>query len=455
MPGPLSRMFSFPGAPNRLLVGVAVLATLLMFVWSIVGTIALRNTFILWVLVALPFLHVDRAHLRRSLCQGGVIALTVLTGWIVIHNLFFAWDAARSWYESVQWFKAILCLLLGVALMCAPREADGRSRWQIWIVGACLAWALHLVLNVLLKDYGSQSILAALQAPTLIGSRDMVSYLGTGLLAVLLADVVTRLSHTGHLLPLGVRSLWAALLGTILLTTATMTRNALPVMAVEIVMAIAAIIGASATRTQKLRRGGMAAGVLVLIVVAAWANLKLDSRWNTFADSARIAWDIDHNNWWIDQVKNPRPLDAEGVQVEHSAYNRIAWMRGACRMIATYPMGVGYDRNAFRRSLMKYYGAANTASGHAHAGIFDFTLATGLPGGFLLVASMLLLIGTGWRRWRRERDASGLALAIFVASYLLRAAVDGIVRDHMLEQAMFVIGLLLAANTTGEHEGTQ
>lgn len=51
-------------------------------------------------------------------------------------------------------------------------------------------------------------------------------------------------------------------------------------------------------------------------------------------------------------------------------------------MIAEYPLGAGYDRNAFRRDAgMRHYGAANTATGHAHAGLLDFTLATGVPGG--------------------------------------------------------------------------
>ena len=120
-------------------------------------------------------------------------------------------------------------------------------------------------------------------------------------------------------------------------------------------------------------------------------------------------------------------------------------MKGACKMIAAYPLGTGYDRNAFRRALMKHYGAANTAAGHAHAGLLDFTLATGIPGGALLIAAFLAAIGFGWRQWRRSGDPAGLALSLFVASYLLRAAIDGIVRDHMLEQAMFLTGLLLAA----------
>lgn len=423
---------------------VFALASLLMFVWSVTGTIALRNGLELLLLLAIPFLCVDKPAFKRMLRQPVLIALATLTLWILFHNLVLAWEPSRAWYESQQWFKSMICLGLGVALACAPRQREASLRWRLWVGGMAAAWALHLVLNVVLKDWG-QSVSAAMQAATRIGSRDMVSYLGTGLLALLLADAVARTSGGARVFPLSIRALWFSVIAAILLTAATLTRNALPIMAVEMAMATLALIGASATRQQKLRRGGLAALVLVLILSAIAANIALDVRWKKFMDSARIAWDIEGNTWWMDQTHQAPPVNAEGVPVDHSAYSRIAWFRGVAHMISEYPLGTGYDRNAFRRALMKHYGVEGSSTGHSHAGLMDFTLATGIPGGLLLVAALSMAIAFGWRRWRLNGDAAGLALALFVSSYLLRAAVDGIVRDHMLEQAMFVTGLLLAA----------
>lgn len=437
------------GMPTRPVLGAAVLLAILMFVWSVTGTIALRNGLELLLILLVPFIGVEWLQLRRVARHPAVLALGVLSLWIVFHNLVLAWEPARAWYESTQWFQAMLCFGLGAALACAPQQAAAPARWRYWVLAVAGAWALHLVLNVALKDW-SLPPSAAMQAPTRVGTRDMVSYLGTGLLAVLLADAVARLAGGLRVLPVSTRVLWVAVLACILLTMATLTRNALPVMAVEIGLAVAALIGIAATRRQRLQRGGLAAVVVALIVVAMAANLKMDERWANFTDSARIAWDTEHNTWWIDQVKNPRPVNAQGVPVDHSAYNRIAWIKGVCSMIKEFPLGTGYDRNAFRRALMKHYGAESTATGHAHAGLFDFTLATGVPGGLLLVGALCGLTVAGWRRWRATRDAAGLALALFAVSYLLRAAVDGIVRDHMLEQAFFVLGLLLAATHSQE-----
>ena len=441
------------------LLSVSLLVFVLVFTWSITGTIALRQTLLLLLVGATAYIGVDRASARQCMTRGGVLLLFVLSGWIVVHNLFLAWDPARSWGESTQWWRAMLCLALGIALGCAPRSSTSTAspaapvtdaaspRFTYWASAVAAAWALHLVLNLALVDWRSLSFVAAMQAGTPIGTRDMVSYLGTGLLALLLADGVGRAAGRTRLFALPNKALWVAVFTATTLTAATMTRNSIIIMALEWAIAMGALIALSASRQQRMRRGALALTALLLVAGAATANFVLDARWKIFADSARVAWDIEHNDWWIDQAEHPQPKTPQGIPVDHSAYSRIAWARGASHMIAEYPLGTGYDRNAFRRTLMRHYGAANTAAGHAHAGLLDFTLATGVPGGLLFVAALLALMAHGGRCWHGRRDAAGLALLIFVASYLARAAVDGIVRDHMLEQAMFVSGLLLAATT--------
>ena len=438
---------------RRTVLAVSLLVFVLVFTWSITGTIALRQMLLLLLVGAAAFVGVDTASLRQCATRAGVVLLLVLSGWIVVHNLFLAWNPTHSWGESTQWWRAMLCLALGIALGCPPRRAASIAapaappRWTYWASAVAAAWALHLVLNMALKDWRSLSFVAALQAGTPIGTRDMVSYLGTGLLALLLADGVGRAAGRTRLFSLPNKALWVAVFTATALTAATMTRNSIIIMALEWAIAMGALIALSASRQQRMRRGALALAALLLVSAAAGANFVLDARWQIFTDSARIAWDIEHNDWWIDQVENPQPNTPRGVPVDHSAYSRIAWARGASHMIAEYPLGAGYDRNAFRRTLMRHYGAANTAAGHAHAGLLDFTLATGVPGGLLFVAALLALMAHGGRCWHRRRDVAGLALLIFVASYLARAAIDGIVRDHMLEQALFVSGLLLAATT--------
>jgi hypothetical protein len=430
-----------------------VVEALLLFVWSIPGTIALRNGLTTLLLILLVCTPKDATLAKASLHTLGGRLVLVLSLWIVAHNLIFAWDMGRSWYESLQWYKSLVCMGLGLGLVCVSRKTGQEDQWRIWLWGAALAWALHLLLNLALKDWSSP-FHAVLQESTAIGSRDMESYLGTGLLGFLLADAVARMVNGTRLFPLPSWALGLGVSVTIILTAATLTRNALPVMAAEIALAIVALIGASRTRAQKIRRGGLAAAAMVLVMAMGVADVKLDPRWKTFEDSVHIAWDIDGHKWWLDSQRYPRPELSPGVLVDDSAYLRTAWLHGAIRMISHYPLGTGYDRNAFRRALEREYGPIDNPPGHAHAGLLDFTLGTGVPGGVLLVAALGALAWLGWRRWRESGHVAGLALALYVSAYILRACMDGIVRDHMLEQAMFIMGLLLAATLTNTSTNT-
>lgn len=430
-----------------MLTGILVIESLLMFVWSVPGTIALRNVLTALLLLLFVLAPKDVVQIRVAIGTLGGRLLVVLSLWILVQNLFFAWDMTRSWYESLQWYKSLIYLGLGLGLVSVSMKSEKPGQWRLWLSGAALAWGLHLVLNMVLKDW-HLDVHAALQSATVIGSRDMESYLGTGVLGLLLADAVGRMAGRERLLPLAHWCLGAGIVAVVLLTAATLTRNALPVMALEAFLAILALVWASRTGIQKLRRGSLAAVVLLLVVAMGAADLKLDPRWKTFQDSARIAWDIDSHKWWLDSQQYPRPELSPGVVVDDSAYLRVAWLHGALRMIAHYPLGTGYDRNAFRRALERDYGPIENPPGHAHSGLLDFTLGTGIPGGIMLIASLLALGWFGWRRWLQCGSVAGLALTLYVAGYALRALLDGIVRDHMLEQAMFMIGLLLAATLT-------
>lgn len=422
----------------------------LLFLWSVPDVIAARNALLALLLVLALLLKPDFSQLTACLRQRSVaIPLLALTAWIALHCAVLAWNPGRAWHEAAQWFKAVPIFALGVALGQGPGWRTQPNRVSAWGGATVVAYLIYLIFQVIYKPWDLPAPAGQiLLQTTRIGSRDLASYLGTALVALQLADLVAYSARGRGLVngPVWLRAL--ALIAATALTVATMTRNALPILLLLGAIAASAFI-ATRPRQTRLRAIALVAVAAVLLASGIAINVKHDARWARFASSVAIGLDIEHQKAWLAQEQTPLPLNAQGLPVDDSAYMRTAWMKGLLTEIARHPLGVGYDRNAFGNALRADYGKWVT-TGHGHAGVFDFTVGVGIPGGLLLLAFFVALAAAGLRRWRDDRDAAGLALLLFVVSYASRAFIDGIVRDHMLEQFMLIAGLLLALAHTNK-----
>ena len=110
-------------------------------------------------------------------------------------------------------------------------------------------------------------------------------------------------------------------------------------------------------------------------------------------------------------------------------------------LITENPFGIGYGRNAFGHGLKAKYGEGG---GHSHSGIIDLGIGTGFIGMGLWVVFLASLMYYGFRSFKKDESYFGMILLFIVSGFFFRMIVDSVIRDHMLEQFMFLVGLLLA-----------
>jgi hypothetical protein len=185
---------------------------------------------------------------------------------------------------------------------------------------------------------------------------------------------------------------------------------------------------------------GGVVSLLLIAVTFAYLNYKADSRWQVIGETAAIAWHTEGNKAWLDPRGNPLPLLANGTPVDHSAYMRVSALKEGARLIVDHPLGIGFGRNAYGHGLMAKYG--ETGLGHSHSGLMDLAIGTGILGIILWLTFLAALFLVGWRRFREAPDYPPLLLMLVVGGYGFRMLVDSIIRDHMLQQFLFLAGLL-------------
>jgi hypothetical protein len=428
---------------------VAVALSLaLLFVWSLPGTVALRALLLLGALVAaaVALARGDwRADVRRI---GGGAALPLalvaaLTLWLLGQGAWLAAEPAWSLDElRGQWLPALLALLLG--LLLAARAA----RLVTAVVLVFAAQAAIAVGHSIWHGFAHGQLLT-MQVP-LTGGKLEMSFVLNLLLAFLTVDLFCRATRRPPLLRLPRAAVAAIVLLALAGSLLAGARNGIIGIAFLAFSAVSLFVFDQRRRLGPWRTLAAAAAIVATLAAVGSVNYRSDPRWQSFAETATIAWDIDRHTSWIDVAAQPLPQLADGGRADESAYLRIAFIHGGLRLLADHPLGYGYGRNAFAHALRLQHPEARL--GHAHSGWIDLGVGGGVPALLLWAGFLGSLMWRGWRAFFGGGEPHGLVLFLLASGFAGRMVLDSVNKDHMLQMFLFLAGLLLVL-TAPRREG--
>jgi O-antigen ligase len=417
---------------------------LFLFVLPIPGTIAVRNVLLLALLLLMVWC---RRELRQAYSLGAsrlpALAgwLAVLSAWIAIQAIWISDETAWALKESFrQWLPALLAAVVGVGVVLLGRCA-GWSRQQMLgrIVLLLLAQTIFSLL-VCMPDFIADGVFP--QSKTFLTAGKLeISYWNNLLLAFLAVDGLTRWLFRQRLSFLPTPVLVGGIVIAFFSNLVFGARNGV----IGSLLLLSSLLLLVLWHERKRRSVGKVLAVvvvaLVVMSVLGWANYQLDPRWARFQETAQIAWQAGPNEAWVHPDDAELPRLKSGESVEPSAYFRIAWIRAGLNLVADYPWGVGYGRNAFGHALRK---SMETRLGHAHSGLIDWTVGLGIPGLCLGVGFLSWAAWVGVRRYFSGADPAGLILTFVVGGFFGRMMLDSINRDHMLMVFFLILAILIA-----------
>jgi hypothetical protein len=415
------------------------LCLVLLFVWSIPGTIALRSLLMAGTLLALVTAFRPRIG-RNALRDAGMPTwlITLLTLWLVVQAMAVSRETSWALGElRGQWLPALIAFAIGLLLVRSAGSDSSRLPTAfVLVLGAQAALAVgHSLWHWV--EHGE----LLRQLVPLTGGKLEMSFVLNLLLAFLTVDLFCRATGRPPLLRLRLPHVLAILVVALGCGYLAGARNGI-LGILFLSLSTVSLYVFDQRRRLGLARSLVAAAAVVLTLGAfALASVRADPRWQTFAETAALAWDIDRHTSWLDQANRPWPKLADGRDVEYSAYTRIAFIHGGFRLIAENPLGTGYGRNAFAHALRQQHPEARL--GHAHSGWIDLGIGGGWPALALWAALLASLIGIGWQAFFRRARAPGLVLFFLSTGYAGRMVLDSVNKDHMLQMFMFLAGALL------------
>lgn len=420
----------------------------LYFVYPIPHTIALRNLLLIAGLAACIWLIVRDGSARAAwqalrLFRTSGIILLLLSVWLVFQSAFISpYPGEALDHLRGDWFNELLIALTGGCAVLAARRAGVRR--VLTIITAALSAHIVLLLGYQITLWMSGDCYPFGATP--FGQKDYHSTLVTALIALLLADLCSRLMTGRTVLAMSWRITLLMLVLSLIATATLMARNAVVITAAMMMLTTGIFLFAGRYRLSTWTTPLIAALLIVASIAVTWIGLRSDARWAGFNEAASVAFDTQNNLAWLDPEKYGWPRMKSGQPVEESAYLRLAWAKVAIEQIQRYPLGLGYGHKAFGWAVSRSY-QVHTGIESSHSGLLDFTLANGIPGALLWIALSTALIVSGWRAFREQQSPIGLMLVFTVLAYFVRCIVDGHLSGFRLEMYALLLGALLMAES--------
>lgn len=441
------------------------------------GTIALRNSVLgLLLVLTASSMVVARASFKiPRLSSIPLVVFGLLTIWICVVGVLWADEPELSRKEFVgQWLLPIGCALIGWFMVrwasaCGKQQALINTLFYAFFFAVLLQNAMGLAywLATDMQPFRQASVLYLPRlmhvfvngTPWLEAFNgdfgEKFSFVNNMFVAFVLAEMGQRLLRRTRWLNVSNGVLIISLLMAILCSYWLSFRNG------NIgLLSLVFFWGVMIVLAHKGRYGvGPKLAVLTLFVALVYALgflfIRSDPRWQIFSESAAIAIEGDSQQAWL--YRKDYPLLKSGQPVDLSAYERISWIKEGVRLGFEHPLGTGFNRNAFFDTLDREHQLNGLVrGGHAHSGLVDFMVANGIPGLLLWLAFLASCAWVGWRMVREGNVAQGLTVVFLVTGFFNRGLVDSNIRDHVLQQFLFLLTIYmtmqLAPRSSTHHE---
>lgn len=437
---------------------LVVLSSILLGIWAVKDTIALRNILLVsGTLFSIYYIIQEWRHgdLKEQCTIWKALPFLLLAFtfvWVVAHYFFFSLDPIKQ-FEDLEgtWLRAFMASIVGFATGLALRNHPNRLN-LLWF-GVLIAFLVlfyqyiprALAQNKLLvPDY--DHYLFHLKINTVLMGMILIAGIDGALL-----DHLRASQYRWSNMRLWYFLYW--LLGTSLTLWAFVyivdARNGIGLSTILygfwFICALAFFIQSQIRCLNfKSLLALLITGIgLCLILNFAYLQTTVNKGWHTLIDDAKIAVQIDRYPHWQNPAQIGYPKRDDGQMVAPNTYERVAWATAGSRAIIAYPQGVGVLAYPFAKhpnAPLKMVVSSSIPGIATHSGWVELGLAFGIP--ILgLIFSILLVTFIEAARHAYPARMTVLGFAVLITSLY---TVGELAIQHGVEILFYLLALVPA-----------
>ena len=441
-------------------------SVVLLLVWPIAGTIAVRNiALVLGCLTSLLWIIFYRPQLSLVAYMPQLCLLSVPL-WLWVHYFLLPTDTAAQLYDlQGTWLRVILgvAMATGLGLMISSR-----MQYQFWLWSAMIALvvaALGMYLNSAFT--AGQFLIPGFQAMFKYKSAVVYFLMWPCMLAYALLHLKLIETHEnkpfswsgvfGNFLLLG--SCWAMFIAAQALN-GVLISGLMGTVFIALFLKLS-FINHGVSNRRKWFLLLMFLAMFVTVLTTFWSyDKRHEQKLVNLIGDVRIASQIDkHNAWQRDPavIQPWTPSNELGRPLNGSTYERVAWFSKGIELLAAYPEGAGFSHRAFRYFMHQENARFNV--NNTHSGWLDFALGVGIPGLMLTWIAIALvmrraLINATRNYSNQIREMALITLWMLAGIWFLWWPTEVSEREF-IEYFYFMIALLAAVNCTSPQKNTQ
>ncbi|QWD64353.1 hypothetical protein [Polynucleobacter sp. MWH-UH2A] len=452
---------SAPGKEMLLAYALIAISSILLGIWALKHTIALRNILLVSGAVISIFylwLQWKLGQLKEILFSQNALPLVLLMAmfvWVLLHYVFFSRYPAEELNELTStWLRSALAVFLaiGTAMALSKKPAGMIYLWA----GILLSFAF-LLLQYIPKALAAHSFFA----PEYVGSyiyhvKINGVLVGSVMVAGLTASILLflRLNDPVSLGRVALIWLVAIVVALYVYVFVFEARNGIGLTVLTLGFAlcwlILGMVGRknSAALPRKSLLKLMVVFLLVLMLALGFGKIQAskNSGWQTLFQDMRIAMRIHDYPNWRDPAVLGYPISASGSVVAANTYERTAWATaGILMFIPENPLGIGVLSRSFPRLLQEKFGKNVDYIPSTHSAWVDLTLSYGIPGIGMMLGPLLLLL----YRALSGRDAVDGFVFVLSASICALYTVGELSVQHGVEILVYLIAFLATVSQLG------
>ena len=427
---------------------IVFISSVLLAIWSLSNTIALRNTLLaIGTLIAL-FLLKQYATLHKKANSGSVWSYTpiILSAcaliWVGIHYLAFSQEPVLQLQElKSTWSRAVMASIIGGATGLVLKNYPQRSQF-LWF-GIFCSFIYLLIHYLSAYSQSGQAFMPHYYFSSPFGNKINTVLMGGLFIAAICGSAAANLTQHFPVYPKLTYLYWMLAIAVILFafTNIIDTRNGLGVGLILICTWVVYLFLVKIKRQLSSRKLDWKFGLsilipLLLISIFIQQHLSINRGWNNFVEDVSIGFQIDEVPNWQNIQKYGYPKTPSGEPVYPNNYERAAWAAAGAHVISTNPWGYGLLEHSLEKMIHQSYPDAVIRS--SHSAWIDFGLAFGIPGLLLtigaLVSTMIFAL--------RSNSPNQLVVIWLAFSLLLIFTVAEVSSKHTIEILFFFIALL-------------